>query len=45
MKQKYIEMMKSFIDVFAWSYADLNKYDPTIIQHTVPIKENRKPFK
>jgi len=39
-KHKYIEMMKRFIDVFAWSYADLNKYDPTFIQHTIPIKEN-----
>ena len=38
-------MMKRFIDVFAWRYADLKKYDPTIIQHTIPIKENEKPFK
>ena len=45
MKQKYIEMMKRFIDVFAWSYVDLKKNDPTIIQHTIPIKENEKPFK
>lgn len=45
MKQKYIEMMKRFIDIFAWSYVDLKKYDPTIIQHTIPIKENVKPFK
>ena len=45
MKQKYIEMMKRFIDVFAWSYANLKKYDPTIIQHTIPIKENERNFK
>ena len=45
MKQKYIEMMKRFIDVFSWSYADLKKYDPTIIQHSIPIKENENPFK
>ena len=38
-------MMKRFIDVFAWSYADLKNYDPSIIQHTIPIKENEKPFK
>ena len=37
-------MMMKFIDVFAWIYADLKKYDPTIIQHTIPIKENEKPF-
>ena len=45
MKTKYVEMMKRFIDVFAWSYADLKQYDSSIIQHTIPIKENEKPFK
>ena len=38
MKRKYIEMMRKFIDVFGWIYADLKKYDPTIIKHTIPIK-------
>ena len=42
MKYKYIEMMKRFRDVFAWNYANLKEYDPTIIQHTIPIKENEK---
>ena len=45
MKFKYIEMMKRFIDVFAWNYDDLKEYDPTIIQNIIPIKENEKPFK
>ena len=45
MKIKYVEMMKRFIDVFAWSYADLKQYDSSIIQHTIPIKPNEKPFK
>ena len=27
MKHKYIEMMKRFIDFFAWGYANLKKYD------------------
>jgi len=45
MKTKYVEMMKRFIDVFAWSYADLKQYDSSIIQHTIPIKQNEKPFK
>ena len=45
MKHKYVEMMRKFIDVFAWIYANFKKYDPTIIQHTIPIKENEKPFK
>ena len=45
MKYKYIEMMKRFIDVFSWNYVDLKEYDPTIIEHTIPIKENERPFK
>lgn len=45
MKSKHIKMMKRFVDVFSWSYADLKQYDPSIIQHTIPIKENEKPFK
>ena len=45
MKTKYVEMMKRFVDVFAWSYANLKQYDASIIQHTIPIKENEKPFK
>ena len=45
MKTKYVEMMKRLIDVFSWSYADLKQYDSSIIQHTIPIKENEKPFK
>lgn len=44
-KLKYVELMREFQDVFAWSYEDLKSYDTTIIQHTIPLKENQKPFK
>ena len=37
--------MKEFSDVFAWSYDDLKEYDTNIIQHTIPIKEDEKPFR
>jgi hypothetical protein len=37
-KQKYIELFKEFVDVFAWSYEDLKSYDTSIIQHKIPIK-------
>ena len=30
---------------FAWGYEDLKSYDISIIQHKVPLKENKKPFK
>lgn len=44
-KLKYVELMREFQDVFAWSYKDLKSYDTSIIQHTIPLKENQKPFK
>ena len=37
--------MKEFSDVFAWSYDDLKEYDTYVIQHTIPIKEDEKPFR
>lgn len=42
---KYINLMASFTDVFAWDYYDLKTYDTNIIQHTIPIKPNQKPFR
>ena len=45
MKAKYINLMSSFADVFAWDYSDLKTYDTNIIQHTIPIKPNQKPFR
>ena len=44
-KLKYIELFKEFQDVFAWSYEDLKSYDTSVIQHTIPLKENQKPFR
>ena len=44
-KLKYVELMMEFHDVFAWSYEDLKSYDTSIIQNTIPLKENQKPFK
>jgi hypothetical protein len=37
--------MRQFSDVFSWSYEDLKVYDKSIIQHTIPIKEDQKPFR
>jgi hypothetical protein len=31
--------------VFAWSYDDLKSYKGDIIQHTIPLKEDAKPFR
>ena len=34
--------MKEFPDVFAWSYEYLKVYDTGLIQHVIPIKEDKK---
>ena len=44
-KEKYIELMKKYTDVFSWIYEDLKEYDTSIIQHTIPVKLGEKPFR
>ena len=43
-KERYIKLMKEFYDVFSWSYDDLKVYDPGVIQHTILVQRNVKPF-
>ena len=43
-KQRYISLRKEYSDVFSWSYKDLNTYDTSIIQHTIPIKKDEMPL-
>lgn len=43
-KSEYIRMLTKFSDVFAWIYDDLKVYDTNIIQHTILVKEEEKPF-
>ena len=31
--------------MFAWDYSNLKTYNTNIIQHTIPIKPNKKPFR
>ena len=44
-KDKYVKLLSKFSDVFAWDYSDLKVYDRNIIQHTIPIKPDQKPFR
>ena len=44
-RNRYIKLLKEYGDVLAWSYEDLKTYDTNIIQHTVPLKSNVKPFR
>jgi ribonuclease HI len=41
-KVKFTKLLREFQDVFAWSYEDLLGFDPTLIQHSITIKEGIK---
>jgi hypothetical protein len=44
-KVRYVSLMKTFPDIFAWSYEDLKTFDTDIIQHKIPLKAGSKPFR
>jgi hypothetical protein len=39
---KFAKLLGEFQDVFAWSYEDLRGFDPSLIQHAIPIQEGVK---
>ena len=40
-----IDLLKSYLDVFAWSYEDMLGLDPTIVQYHLPILPHARPVK
>ncbi|MCO5569916.1 hypothetical protein L7F22_023630 [Adiantum nelumboides] len=42
-EQLLIATLKQYKDVFAWSYKDLKGVNPSICQHTIPLKSDAKP--
>ena len=36
-RSRLIDLLKSYLDVFAWLYEDMLSLDPTIVQHHLPI--------
>ncbi|MCO5581702.1 hypothetical protein L7F22_035591 [Adiantum nelumboides] len=42
-EQLLIATLKQYRDVFAWSYKDLERVDPSICQHTIPLNSDAKP--
>ena len=37
-RERYIKLLKEYVDIFVWSYEDLKTYDISIIQHKAPLK-------
>ena len=40
----YIKLFWEFKDVFAWTYSDLKTFDTYIMQHSIPLKAEVKPY-
>ena len=40
-----MSLLREYSKVFAWKYEDLKVYDTSVIQHTIPIKENENPLR
>ncbi|RVW91813.1 putative mitochondrial protein [Vitis vinifera] len=42
-RSRLIDLLRSYLDVFAWSYEDMPGLDPTIVQHHLPILPHARP--
>ena len=44
-RSRLIDLLSSYLDVFAWSYEDMPGLDPSIVQHRLPILPHARPVK
>ncbi|KAH9311612.1 hypothetical protein KI387_026647, partial [Taxus chinensis] len=44
-KVRFTTLLKKYIDVMAWSYADLKSFKPKDVQHSIPLKPDVKPYR
>ena len=44
-RDRLIDLLRSYMDVFAWSYKDMSGLDPSIVQHHLPILSHARPVK
>ena len=44
-RDRLIYLLRSYLDVFAWSYEDISSLDPSIVQHHLPIMPHARPVK
>ena len=41
-RSRFIDLLMSYLDVFAWSYEDMSTLDSSIVQHHFPILPHAK---
>ena len=44
-RDRLIHLLKSYMDVFTWSYEVMLGLDPSIVQHHLPILPHARPVK
>ena len=44
-KQRLIQMLRDYVEIFAWSYEDMPGLDTDIMAHRLPTKEDCPPVK
>ena len=44
-RSRLIDLLRSYLDVFAWSYENMPGLDPSTVQHHLPILPYAKPVK
>ena len=42
---RLIDLLRSYLDVFSWSYEDMPGLDSSIVQHHLPILPHARPVK
>ena len=44
-RDSFLRLLKSYLNVFAWSYEDMSGLDPSIVQHHLPLVPHARPVK
>ena len=44
-RDSLIQLLRAYLDVFAWSYEDMPSFDPSIVQHRLPLLPHARPVK
>ena len=44
-RDSLLRLLRSYLDVFAWSYEDMPGLDPSIVQHHLPLLPHARPVK
>jgi hypothetical protein len=44
-KNKYVDFLRKYKEIFAWSYEEMRTYDTSMIKHKIPLKPGVKPFR